>query len=109
MCPVLAQLSANALAAPYVDILVPCHVDTVVPDVDAVVPCAVLRQCTDADSAVPGDIVIHREIAGIIENPLYLLLDTSDGAGTREGGKKQGGEEEEEGGSREGGEGQREA
>jgi hypothetical protein len=30
------------------------------------------------------DIDLHREIAAIIENPLYLLLDTTDGAGVRD-------------------------
>ena len=33
---------------------------------------------------LPGDIDVHREIAAIIENPLYLLLDTTDGAGVRD-------------------------
>uniref|UniRef100_A0A7S4M1B1 COP9 signalosome complex subunit 6 n=1 Tax=Guillardia theta TaxID=55529 RepID=A0A7S4M1B1_GUITH len=34
--------------------------------------------------ALPGDIEIHREIGSIIENPLYLILDTSEGAGIRD-------------------------
>jgi COP9 signalosome complex subunit 6 len=33
---------------------------------------------------LPGDIDVHGEIAAIIENPLYLLLDTTDGAGVRD-------------------------
>mmetsp|Transcript_104084 Transcript_104084/g.167720 ORF Transcript_104084/g.167720 Transcript_104084/m.167720 type:complete len:316 (+) Transcript_104084:143-1090(+) len=33
---------------------------------------------------LPGDIDLHREIAKTIENPLYLLLDTTDGAGVRD-------------------------
>ena len=33
------------------------------------------------DDVLPGDIDVHREIAAAIENPLYLLLDTTDGAG----------------------------
>ena len=33
---------------------------------------------------LPGDIDVHRDIAAVIENPLYLLLDTSPGAGLRD-------------------------
>lgn len=33
---------------------------------------------------LPGDLDVHAEIAAIIENPLYLLLDTTDGAGVRD-------------------------
>jgi len=33
---------------------------------------------------VPGDAELHRIIAAIIENPIYLLLDTSEGAGVRD-------------------------
>ncbi len=41
-------------------------------------------QRVPADDVLPGDIDVHREIAAVIENPLYLLLDTTDGAGVRD-------------------------
>jgi hypothetical protein len=43
----------------------------------------VMQRVTTGD-VLPGDIDLHREIAAIIENPLYLLLDTTDGAGVRD-------------------------
>jgi hypothetical protein len=42
-----------------------------------------LQRVRDGE-VLPGDIDVHGEIAVIIENPLYLLLDTTDGAGVRD-------------------------
>ena len=42
-----------------------------------------LQRVRDGE-VLPGDIDVHGEIAAIIENPLYLLLDTTDGAGVRD-------------------------
>jgi len=41
-------------------------------------------QRVPAGEVLPGDIDLHREIAKTIENPVYLLLDTTDGAGVRD-------------------------
>jgi len=46
--------------------------------------CAALLQRVPVGEVLPGDIDLHREIAKTIENPLYLLLDTTDGAGVRD-------------------------
>jgi len=46
--------------------------------------CVALLQRVPVGEVLPGDIDLHREIAKTIENPLYLLLDTTDGAGVRD-------------------------
>eukprot|EP00960_Hanusia_phi_P037291 752845-Hanusia_phi.AAC.2 len=51
------------------------------PNVHKILRISNSTQRVKSGEALPGDIEIHREIGSIIENPLYLILDTSEGAG----------------------------
>ena len=42
------------------------------------------KQSVPPGEVLPGDMDLLRDIATKIENPLYLLLDTTEGAGVRD-------------------------
>jgi hypothetical protein len=46
--------------------------------------CLPFVQSVPSGEVLPGDMDLLREISTKIENPLYLLLDTTDGAGVRD-------------------------